>query len=134
MTSEIVELIHHCAASSLDGGMNFPQIVQKLADAGIERYHADYSRQETTYYLPDGQSHVVSMPHPPHPIASEFSPAGVEAAVRQSQRNEHTYPDFVRKTMAAGCIGYFVCITGRRAIYFGRTGESHVEVFPPANT
>jgi uncharacterized protein YbcV (DUF1398 family) len=52
--------------------------------------------------------------------------------VRQSQRNEHTYLDFIRKTMAAGCVGYFVQITGRRAIYFGRNGESHVELFPTA--
>ncbi len=34
--------------------------------------------------------------------------------------------------MAAGCVGYFVQITGRRVIYFGRSGESHVEQFPPA--
>jgi len=35
--------------------------------------------------------------------------------------------------MAAGCVGYFVQIAGRRALYFGRNGESHVELFPSAD-
>jgi uncharacterized protein YbcV (DUF1398 family) len=117
---------------SFSGSMPFPQIVGKLAAAGVERYHADYSRQEKTFYLPSGESCVVPSPHADHEIGTEFLPAAVKAAVVQSQRNEHTYADFVRKTMAAGCVGYFVQITGRKAIYFGRNGETFVEPFPSA--
>jgi hypothetical protein len=36
--------------------------------------------------------------------------------------------------MAAGCVGYFVQIAGRRAIYFGRNGEFHVEQFANTST
>ncbi len=32
--------------------------------------------------------------------------------------------------MDAGCAGYFVSLIGRRAVYFGRTAETHVEPFP----
>lgn len=123
--------IQECAQDALSGELTFPQVIGKLAEIGIERYHADYSRQEVTYYFPDGDSLVVASPHAFHTTAAEFSPSAVEEAVRQSQRNEHTYPDFIRKTKAAGCVGYFIQITGRRAIYFGRNGESHVEHFPP---
>jgi uncharacterized protein YbcV (DUF1398 family) len=125
-------LVYAYARGALDGELTFPEIVGRLAQIGIERYHADYSRQEITYYLPDGDSLVIATPHPSHPTAGEFTASAVEAAVRQSQRNEHTYLDFIRKTMAAGCVGYFVQITGRRVIYFGRDGESHLEYFPPA--
>jgi hypothetical protein len=38
----------------------------------------------------------------------------------------------VKQTIAAGCVGYFVQITGRQVIYFGRKGEMHIERFPPA--
>lgn len=131
MNAEQTAVIEECARGSLTAELTFPQIVGKLAAIGVERYHADYTRQETTYYLPDGESLVVPLPHPAQETAMEFQAAVVEAAVRQSQRNEHTYLEFVRKTMAAGCVGYFVQITGRRVIYFGRTGESHVEHFPP---
>jgi uncharacterized protein YbcV (DUF1398 family) len=124
--------MQECARASMSGELTFPEIVGKLIEIGVERYHADYSRQEITYYLPDGDSLVVASPHSAHSTGVEFSPSAVESAVRQSQNNEHTYADFVRKTMTAGCVGYFVQIAGRRAIYFGRNGESHTELFPTA--
>jgi uncharacterized protein YbcV (DUF1398 family) len=132
MNAEQTQVIQGCAKGALNGEVTFPEIVARLAQIGVERYHADYSRQEITYYLADGDSLVVATPHSSHTTATEFSTSAVEAAVRQSQRNEHTYPDFIRKTMAAGCVGYFVQITGRRVLYFGRNGDSHVEHFPPA--
>ncbi len=130
MNTDQVLLVHECMRGSLTGELNFPQIVERLIAIGVERYHADYSRQEITYYLLDGDSVVVAAPHDVHSTSTEFSATAVESAVRQSQRGEHSYADFVRKTMEAGCVGYFVQITGRRAIYFGRNGDSHVELFP----
>lgn len=132
MNAEQSQIIQACAQGALTGEIAFPEIIGRLTRIGVERYHVDYSRQEITYYLPDGDSLVVATPHPSHVTAVEFSASAVEAAVRQSQRNEHTYLDFIRKTMAAGCVGYFVQITGRRVIYFGRSGASHVEHFPSA--
>jgi len=126
--------MHACVRGALTGEMTFPEIVGRLAAAGVERYHADYSRREITYYLADGNSVVVASPHEPHPTGHEFSAAAVEQAVRKSQRGEHSYADFVRKTMSAGCVGYFVQISGRRVLYFGRRGETHVELFPAAPT
>ena len=131
MNVEQTQVIQGCAKGALNGEIAFPEIVGRLAQIGVERYHADYSRREITYYLANGDSLVVATPHPTHATATEFSASAVEAAVRQSQRNEHTYLDFIRKTMAAGCVGYFVQITGRRVIYFGCSGESPVEHFPP---
>ncbi|MBX3439479.1 MAG: DUF1398 family protein [Planctomycetaceae bacterium] len=136
MNAEQTRVIQGCAHGALSGEFAFPEIVGRLAKIGVERYHADYSRSEITYYMADGDSRVVATPHPHHATAKEFSASAVEAAVRQSQRNEHTYLDFIEKTMVAGCVGYFVQISGRRVIYFGRNGESHVEHFPnvTANT
>ncbi len=131
MNAEQAQVIQGCAKGALTGEIAFPEIVDRLGQIGVERYHADYSRQELTYYLADGDSMVVATPHPSHATATGFSESAVEAAVRKSQRNEHTFLDFIRQTMAAGCVGYFVQITGRRVIYFGRNGESHVEHFPP---
>jgi uncharacterized protein YbcV (DUF1398 family) len=132
MNTEHSNIIHSCVQGALSDAMTFPEIVRNLMDIGIERYHADYSRQEITYYFPDGESLVVPAPHPEHPTASQFSASAIAAAIGQSQRNEHSYLDFIRKTKSAGCVGYFVQIAGRCAVYFGRQGESHVEHFPPA--
>src|SRR5580698_4716922 len=94
MTAEQNQILQECSKASFDGKWTFPEIVGRLSAAGIERYHADYCRQEKTYYLPSGDSLVVALPHERHEIATDFSPSAVEAAVRQSQRNEHTYTDF----------------------------------------
>lgn len=130
MTVEQILTAQECVRGSLTDELVFPQIVEKLAALGIERYHADYSRKENTYYLSCGDSVVVSVPHDDIETGVEFSKERVEDAIRQSQRGEHAYCEFVRKTMRAGCVGYFVQIAGRRAIYFGRNGETHVEMFP----
>ena len=132
MNTDQALVIYDTVRGSLTGDLSFPQIVGRLGEIGVERYHADYSRHEKTFYLASGDSLVVTVPWGSYQTAVEFSASEVQAAVRQSQRGEHTYTDFVRKTMAAGCVGYFVQIAGRRALYFGRNGETHVELFPPA--
>lgn len=130
MKPEQITVMQNCSARSLAGSITFPEVVQRLTEIGVERYHADYCRQVKTYYLPDGESLVVAMPEPPAEIAVEFSAAGIEAALRAIQRGEIAYPEFLRRTRHAGCVGYIVHIVGRRTIYFGRSGDIHVEYFP----
>lgn len=133
MNAQQVLAIHETVRGFLTEEMTFAQIVVRLGEIGIERYHADYSRHEKTFYLACGESLVVTIPRGDFPTATEFTASSVEAAVRQSQRGEHSYTDFICKTMAAGCVGYFVQISGRRALYFGRNGEVHTEWFPGTN-
>jgi len=132
MNNEQIDIVKECAALSAAGKIHFGDVIARLIGAGIERYHSDYSRCETTYYSTDGTSCVVPMEHERMPIAQEFSAAGVEAGVRQSQRGEIMYPQFTRQALAAGCVGYFVQLSGRCVQYFGRNGEVHTELFPQA--
>jgi uncharacterized protein YbcV (DUF1398 family) len=129
MKQELVAVMHECATRSHEGTITFPEVVRKLAGAGVEWYHTDYLRAEHTYYLPNGETHIEAMGTLPA-AAVEFCDAGVDAAVRSIQRGEIKYVEFVRRTLAAGCVGYFVRIAGRHAIYFGRRGEQHMEPFP----
>jgi len=130
MTQEQTHIMHECAAGSLAGRLTFPQVVGNLIAIGVERYHADYTRHETTYYLPDGQSHVEKLDHPEMEIATSFFQPGIAAAITRIQRGETKYIEFLYETMAAGCVGYFVQLAGRQALYFGRNGEIRVEPFP----
>ena len=47
----------------------------------------------------------------------------------KAQRGEIMYPQFTRQALAAGCVGYFVQISGKCIQYFGRNGEIHTEWF-----
>jgi len=105
MHAQLIDVMESCAQGALTGQLSFPEIVARLAAIDVERYHADYTRQELTYYLTSGESLVVALPHDECDMAQQFSSTAVAEAVRQSQRNEHTYADFVRKTMTAGCVG-----------------------------
>lgn len=132
MNAGQISVVNECAALSAAGKISFGEVVTRLSKAGIERYHADYSRMETTYYSTDGTSHVVPMHQEAATIADTFSAQQVESGVRQSQRGEIMYPAFTRQALAAGCVGYFVQITGQCVQYFGRRGEIHTEWFPGA--
>jgi uncharacterized protein YbcV (DUF1398 family) len=130
--AQVKSVVEECSRGSEDETLTFPQQLGKLAAVGIEGYYADLRRGIKIYYLPDGESIEVATSKPDVPAAEKFDAARVEAAVRQSQAGTHTYKEFCRKVMAAGCSGYIVSLLGRRVVYFGRTAETHVEHFPPA--
>jgi uncharacterized protein YbcV (DUF1398 family) len=130
MKKETIEVMHECAVLSDNGEIRFPDVVRKLTEAGVERYHTDLSRAEHVYYMPSGESHVEKMPELEWKAAMEFSDAEVDAAVRTIQRGEILYMEFVRRVMAAGCVGWVVLLDGRQTQYFGRKGEIHIERFP----
>ena len=124
------QTIERCAKSSKDGSAHFPDIVAALAGVGVESYFADYRADVTTYYLPDGSTHVVALAPPDVAIADAFDAAGVQQAIRGAQAGRVMYPEFLRLSRAAGCVGYVTWIAGRHVTYFGRRGETHVERFP----
>jgi uncharacterized protein YbcV (DUF1398 family) len=128
--TDVKSVVEECSRGAAEGTLSFPQIVGRLAETGVEGYLCDLRRAVNTFYLPDGNAIEVAMLHREGPIAETFDAAQVEAAVHQSQRNEHTYQEFCRKVIAAGCAGYLVSLSGRRVMYFGRTAETHTEYFP----
>jgi uncharacterized protein YbcV (DUF1398 family) len=132
MKPEIISVMQECTDASDQERVGFPEVVMKLAQAGVERYHADLLRAEKIYYLPSGESHRVEA----HPVAAtpaaEFAADHVEAAIRAIQQQKIEYREFCERIVRAGCVGYMVSLAGRRAVYYGRTGDSYVEPFPNA--
>jgi uncharacterized protein YbcV (DUF1398 family) len=121
-----------CLNAAYEGSMSFPEIVGALRNAGFEGYDVDYRRNTTTYYLPDGGSVVFDNVKTPGAVAARFSSDGVAACVREAQANgpDYTYRRFCEKVKGFGCAGYLVSFLGRRVLYYGRTAETHVELFP----
>ncbi|HEY1173846.1 MAG TPA: DUF1398 domain-containing protein [Verrucomicrobiae bacterium] len=132
MNETIVAEIEECSRLSQAGQISFGEVVQRLIKAGVERYHADYSRAETTYYLPNEETLVIPLKVAQPALGETFSAEEVQASVRGAQRGEVLYPEFVRRTKLAGCVGYFVLLTGKCVQYLGRRGEIHTEWFPGA--
>jgi uncharacterized protein YbcV (DUF1398 family) len=132
MQADIIKVMQECTDASDQERMNFPEVVMKLMQAGVERYHADLLRAEKVYYLPSGESHRVPAARVEAVPASAFAAEGVAAAVRAIQQQRIEYREFCTRIAQAGCVGYMVSLAGRRAVYYGRTGDTYVEPFPVA--
>lgn len=132
MDAQLTQIAETCLHATEADSMTFPQIVGTLMQAGFESYAVDFRRGTATYYLPDGDSLVLPKHSGSTPIAVDLDVAAVQAAIREAQQlaSGYTYAGFCAKVMAAGCAGYIVSFSGRRAVYFGRTAAIHVEYFP----
>jgi uncharacterized protein YbcV (DUF1398 family) len=124
------QIIHELAIATQQGKMTFPQVVKGLLQVGVESYLVDFATRLKTHYLADGTTYTVPMILNPGPVAEEFDNAGLVAAIRGAQADTVRYPEFVQLSTAAGVIGYWAFLTGKRVIYFGRKGEQHIEEFP----
>jgi uncharacterized protein YbcV (DUF1398 family) len=123
-------VVHEAMAESQAGRLIFPEVVRRLLASGVESYFVDFAKGEMTFYALDGNTHIEKMLVPLTAVASEFSLSGIVAAIRGAQTDTVRYPEFVTLATAAGVIGYWVFLTGKKVIYFGRKGEVHVEEFP----
>lgn len=121
-----------CLAGAETGSMTFPEIVGRLMQEGFESYAIDFRRASAIYYLPDGDSVELPTGDSALAVAPGFDADAIKAAIGEAQALApgYTYKGFCRKVAAAGCAGYIVSLSGRRALYFGRTAETHVEHFP----
>ena len=129
MNAEQIRVANECARGSLTGEMTFPEVVGKLSGVGVERYHADYSRQEITYYLHDGDSLVVPASMNRIQRRSSFlrRPSSLRFT-RASVTNIVTPISSARRRQPAVSGISFKSPAG--AIYFGRSGDMHIERFP----
>jgi uncharacterized protein YbcV (DUF1398 family) len=124
------DVMHEVLAESQAGKLTFPEVVRRLLEVGVESYFCDLASGHETFYMPDGQTHVEKMSLPLAAIAADYSSTGLLAAIRGAQADTIRYPEFMKRSAAAGVIAYWSFLTGKKVIYFGRKGESHVEEFP----
>lgn len=128
-----ISIAQACLNAAYDGTLAFPLIVGRLIEAGFEGYSVDYRSSSQTYYLPSGESLTLDTHYDtPEPIAEAFNAETMAALVRWAQTDcpDYSYQHFCKKAAQAGCAGYLVSFSGRRVVYYGRTGETHVEHFP----
>jgi uncharacterized protein YbcV (DUF1398 family) len=123
-------VMHEVSMETQQGKMTFPEVVRRLMEVGVESYLVDFAARRKTYYLADGGAHTEEMILEHEAIAATWAGGDLVAAIRGAQADTVRYPEFVKRSRAAGVIGYWAFLTGQRVVYFGRKGEQHVEEFP----
>jgi hypothetical protein len=120
--------------------MTAPQACAKLADVGFERMLADFCRGTMILYTPEGESLELPVLRIKVPVTYEFDAVALKNAIeggRQALTEDgglvpgFSYNSMSPKMGLAGAAGYMISFPGRFTTYFGRTGEAHVEPFPP---
>ena len=131
MNDSKIAIARACLEASENGTMTVPEIVRTLMQEGFESYAIDF-RRSTRHDLSDGDSTQLPMHRVDGQVAPAFDAAKIQAAIKEAQQlvPGYTYKGFCIKAAAAGCAGYIVSFSGRRALYIGRTAETHVELFP----
>ncbi len=99
------QTIEASVQGSYAGTTDFPSHVRAVAARGVESYRVDFREHASTYFLPSGASHTVSIATHDTPIADAFDEPAVVSAVRTIQRGEIDYPACIDRVMRAGCVG-----------------------------
>ena len=102
MDTKIKDVMVEATQASDEERVTFGEVVMKLMQAGVERYHTDLLRGEKTYYLPNGESEVVAGDPVSIAPAREFSAAGVDAAVRDIQAGKISIAHSARASRRPG--------------------------------
>ncbi len=132
MDAHRLSVARSCLTAAHDRTMSFPEIVGTLTASGFEGYLVDYRRDTSTYFLPNGDSVTLPNPASRGAVAADFDGQGIAAQVKWAQADpaDYSYAAFSENVKARGCAGYLVSFLGRRVLYYGRTAETHVELFP----
>lgn len=132
MNAQQTAIAEKCLTGAVEGTMSFPQIVAALVEGGFDGYVVDYRRNTTTYFLPDGDSLMLDNAHSDVRVAEGFNETGLVAQIKWAQSNasDYSYGAFSDNVRGTGCAGYIVSVPGKRVVYYGRTGETHVEYMP----
>lgn len=126
------DAVREVLAQSHAGKLIFPEVVGRMLAAGVESYFVDLPRAQSIVYLIDGATLTDKIDIEFDSVAAEFSKPQVIAAIRAAQSDEIRWPEFMRLMAAAGVVGYWAYLTGKRVVYFGRQGDMHTEWFPGA--
>jgi len=95
----------------------------------VESYFVDLAAGRKTYYLADGGTHAEPMILKLDAVAEEFSSSETVAAIRAAQADTIRYPEFVKRSTAAGVIGYWAFLPEKGHL-LGRKGQSQRRGIP----
>ena len=129
-----METVHEVMADSQAGKLTFPEVVKKLLELGVESYFIDFAARRETLYMQDEILQIEELAVAVDPVNATYSEEKLVEAIRGAQADRVRYPEFVQLATAAGVVGYWAFLTGRKVVYFGRKGEMHTEMFPGARS
>ena len=112
---------------------NYPDLAQKLVDAGVQSYSVEVSSGIIIYRLADGETVLHQNKMKPLMLALAFDSNLTIKAIHDNQEGKSDYPGFMNAIANAGVRFYDAILTGpnKRVIYIG-IGGNYEEKIPIA--
>ncbi|MFD2933564.1 DUF1398 family protein [Spirosoma flavum] len=109
---------------------NYPDLAQKLVDAGVQSYTVEVSSGSMLYKLAEGKTTIHTNIMEPRIIMSAFDRDRAIAAIRDNQEGKTDFPAFMNGIAQAGVRFYDAILTGtnKRVIYIGMGGHYEEEI------
>lgn len=103
---------------------NYPDLVQKLIEVGIESYTVDVATSTILYRLPEGHTHLHEGSVKPRNIEENFDQGLTIQVIRDNQQGKTTYPEFMDGIAKSGVRFYEATLSGnnKRVTYIGYGG------------
>ena len=110
--------------SAYSTSKNYPEIAEKLADAGVLSYTVDVPTGITLYRFENGSLHLHTPATEPREIAKDFNRELTIEAVRDNQQGKTDYNGFINGIANAGVRFYETTLHGnsKRVTYIGIGG------------
>ena len=131
MPEESVEGIHKARALVAKGKVKFPQYVDLLQKAGVNRYSVDVASHLITFYGAGGDALIEQGPVITEETQGHYDVAAISAAIKAAQKSEIDYPTFLKQIHQAGITSYEVNIMNREIRYRGEAA-TYKENIPAA--
>ncbi len=121
MDESIVEKIHELLGLIEKKQIRYPELVDRLVEAGVNHYAVEVTANKTTFYGSGGE--VYFMPCPPVSDASagSYDAGKILAAIEAKRKNEIDYTSFLKKLHEAGVLMYEINLRQRKSVYRGQT-------------
>ena len=104
---------------------NYPDLVSKLIEIGIQSYTVDVATGTILYRLADGVNVLFTSGIEPRSIEAQFNEGKTIVAIRDNQQGKSDYPTFINDIARAGVRFYEATLNGnnKRVTYIGGGGS-----------
>lgn len=111
---------------SLAGQNTFADVLKRLSEFGVQRFHIDLVKHERTLYSRKDEVYVEKFVlDTPTQTRTEFSQKGIDEAIALIRTNEIEFVELLARYITSGVAGYLVFIDGDRIVFYGRNGEEY---------
>jgi uncharacterized protein YbcV (DUF1398 family) len=128
----VVGLIQKAISDTAKKLISYAEFIDRLTEAGINRYAVDVVAGHITFFAAAGQAHVENGASVGEPSPGRFDAILLKYAITDAQKGRIDHPAFLKRIYAAGIVSYETNTRRRRIAYKGAAGETYREIIPPA--